>query len=59
MTVILDPATLEAAAKVADARAGTPVHAPENFDDWARHGERMSAIRIAAAIRALAHTEKK
>lgn len=45
-------AVLEEAAQIADAHTGEPVDRPEGMD-WAKHGERMSAIRIGKKIRAL------
>lgn len=46
-------AGLEEAATVADGYAGTPVETPTKPIDWAEHGERMSALRIAKKIRAI------
>lgn len=43
---------IEMAAKVADSYQGAPITI-EHPQDWAKHGERMSAIRIANKIRTL------
>lgn len=50
---------IERCAAIADSYAGKPVESPRDFEAWAKHGERMSALRIANKIRALLPTPPK